>query len=139
MRRGSRAASTCDRMPSFDEITAKRKNRCYEDSASSFIEFRPTPHTRHGFALAQLLHYALEPDPELPPDATPRERLVFAFSTADVVLFGLRLATLADLLREHKLAAVWPLPERYGNLEPSQPFVTVITIRMLDKSDGAAG
>ena len=54
-----------------------------------------------------------------------RERLVLAFSTADVVLFGLRLA------------AVWPLAERYGNLEPAQPFVTSITIRLLDKSDKA--
>jgi hypothetical protein len=125
-------------MSSLDEIIAKRKNRCYEDSASSFIEFRPTPHTRRGFALAQLLHYNLEPDPELPPDAIPRERLVLAFSTADVVLFGLRLATLAERLREHKLAAVWPLAERYSNLDPSQPFVTNITIRMLDKSDKPA-
>lgn len=41
------------------------------------------------------------------------------------------------------LAAVWPLAERYNNLEPSQPFVSGITRRLLadksDKSDGAAG
>ena len=69
---------------------------------------------------------------------------MFAFSTADVVVFGARLSFLVDLLREQKLAAVWPLAERYSNLEPSQPFVSGITIRMLDhkpakSGDGAAG
>ena len=125
-------------MPSLhEELAAKRKNRCYEDSAASFIEFRPTPHTRHGFALAQLLHYTLEPDPELPlgDSRSPRERLVFAFSTADVVVFGARLSFLVELLRDHKLTAVSTLAERYSNLDPSQPFVTNITIRMLDKSE----
>ena len=56
----------------------------------------------------------------------------------DVVVFGARLAFLVDLLRDHKLTAVWPLAERYSNLEPSQPFVSAIAIRPLgDKSDGA--
>lgn len=44
---------------------------------------------------------------------------------------------MVDLLREHKLAAVQPLAERYSNLEPSQPFVSAITIRMLDKQGGS--
>ena len=83
--------------------------------------------------MAQLLHYTLEPDPELPLDApAPRERLVFAFSSADVVVFGVRLSLLTELLRDHKLAALWPLAERYANLEPSQPCVTGITVRLLD-------
>jgi hypothetical protein len=83
----------------------------------------------------------LEPDPELPlgDSPAPRERLVFAFSTADVVVFGARLAFLVDLIRDHKLTAVWPLGERYRNLEPSQPFVSAIAIRPLsDKSKDAA-
>jgi len=40
----------------------------------------------------------------------------------------------------HKLAvATWSLAERYSKLEPSQPFVSQITIRPIDnKSDSAA-
>jgi hypothetical protein len=122
-------------------VAARRDQRCYESGNAAFIEFRPNPRTRQGFSSAQLLHYTLEPDPELPLDSPgPKERLVFAFSTADVVVFGARLAFLVDLLRDHKLAAVWPLAERYSNLEPSQPFVSSIAIRPLgNKSDGAAG
>ncbi|WP_255420615.1 hypothetical protein [Opitutus sp. ER46] len=41
------------------------------------------------------------------------------------------------VLRDHNLAAVRPLAERYSNLEPSQPFVSAVTIRMLDKSGGS--
>ncbi len=82
-------------------------------------------------------HYTLEPDPELPFDSpAPKERLVFAFSTADVVVFGVRLSFLMELLREHKLAAVWPIAERYANLEPSQPCVTGITVRLLENNPG---
>jgi hypothetical protein len=62
---------------------------------------------------------------------------VFTFSTADVVVFGAHLSHLADLLRDHKLTAAWPLAERYSNLEPSQPFVSGITIQMLAQSDGS--
>ena len=130
-------------MPSLrEEMEAKRRNRCYEESGhAAYIEFRPNPRTRQGFSVSQLLHYTLEPDPELPLDSpAPRDRLVFAFSTADVVVFGARLALLADLVREHKLAAVWLLAERYSNLEPTQPFVSGITIRLLsDKSDKDSG
>lgn len=127
-----------------DELTAKREahRRCYESGNASFIEFRPNPRTRQGFAAGQLLHYTLEPDPELPlgDSPTPRERLVFAFSTADVVVFGARLSFLVELLRDHKLTAVSTMAERYVNLEPSQPFVSAIAIRPLgNKSDGAAG
>jgi hypothetical protein len=94
------------------------------------------PRTRHGFALAQLLHYTLEPEVGELTDA-PRERLTLAFSTADVVVSGVRLAGLCDLLREHKLAAVWPLAERYANLFPDKHVVSEIVIRPLDKSSGA--
>jgi hypothetical protein len=127
-------------MPSTlaEELASQKKHRCYDDSSASFIEFRPTPRTRHGFALAQLLHYTLEPDLGELTDA-PRERLVLAFSTADVVVFGVRLTGLTDLLRDHKLAAVWPLAERYNNLFPDKPVVAEIVVRLLDKSGGAAG
>ena len=123
-------------------MEAKRAapRRCYESGNAAFIEFRPDPRTRQGFSASQLLHYTLEPDPELPlgDSPAPRERLVFAFSTADVVVFGARLAFLVDLLREQKLAAVWPLAERYSNLEPSQPFVSSITIHLLGKANATS-
>jgi hypothetical protein len=106
------------------QLVAKRQEhqRCYDYSSGAFIEFRPNPRARFGFSLAQLHQYTLEPDPELPLDSpAARERLVLAFSTGDVVVFGVRLASLLDHLRDQKLAAVWPLAERYANLEPSQP------------------
>lgn len=118
-----------------EELAAKRQEhqRCYDYGGGAFIEFRPNPRTRYGFSVAQLHHYTLEPDPELPLDApAQRERLVLAFSTGDVVVFGVRLASLLDHLRDQKLAAVWPLADRYANLEPAQPCVTGITVRLLD-------
>lgn len=121
-----------------EELEAKRAapRRCYESGTAAFIEFRPNPRTRQGFAVAQLLHHTLEPDPELPLRDSPtlRERLVFAFSTADVVVFGARLSHVVELLRDHKLTAVWPLAEGYSNLESFQPFVSQIVIRPLDKN-----
>lgn len=132
-------------MPSSlrEELEAKRAapRRCYESGNAAFIEFRPNPHTRQGFSASQLLHYTLEPDPELPlgESPAPRERLVFAFSTADVVVFGARLSHLVELLREHKLMAVSAMAERYVNLDTSQPFVSAIAIRPLgDKAGDAA-
>jgi hypothetical protein len=62
---------------------------------------------------------------------------VFAFSTADVVVFGARLSQLVELVREHKLTAVSTMAERYINLDTSQPFVSAIAIRPLGKSDDA--
>jgi hypothetical protein len=40
-------------------------------------------------------------------------------------------------LREHKLAGIWPLAQRYSNLEPNQPFVAEIVVRPLDKQGGS--
>jgi hypothetical protein len=82
----------------------------------------------------------LEPDPELPlgDSPAPRERLVFAFSTADVVVFGARLSHLVELLRDQKLTAVSTMAERYVNLDTSQPFVSAIAIRPLGDKSGRA-
>lgn len=84
---------------------------------------------------------AFGPHPErrlpLGDSPAPCKRLVFAFSTADVVVFGACLAFLVDLLRDQKLGAVWPLAERYSNLEPTQPFVSAIAIRPLDNKANA--
>lgn len=124
-------------MSSLKEQFLKRKSECHESGECSFVEFQPTANTRQGFALAQLLHYTLDANPAAELD-TP-DRLTLAFSTADVVLVGARLFRLTDLVREHKLAVVRTLPDRYSELEPLQSFVAEIVIRPLDKSHGAAG
>jgi len=125
-------------MSSLKEQLAARKPECFESEERSFIEFQPTPDSRQGFALAQLLHYTLEANPAAGKEEAP-ERLTLAFSTADVVIFGARLVRLTDLLREHKLAVVRPLSGRYSNLEPTQPWVAEIVIARIDKSGGAPG
>jgi hypothetical protein len=125
-------------MSSLKEQLAARKPECFESEERSFIEFQPTPDSRQGFALAQLLHYTLEANPAAGKEEAP-ERLSLAFSTADVVILGARLVRLTDLLREHRLAIVRPLSGRYSNLEPTQPWVAEIVIARLDKSGGAPG
>lgn len=126
-----------------EEMQAKREASALRRERQRLLYRVPAqPAHGQGFSASQPLHYTFEPDPELPlgDSPAPRERLVFAFSTADVVVFGARLSFLVDLLRDHKLTAVWPLAERYSNLEPSQPFVSGITIRLLcDKSDQSSG
>ena len=120
-----------------EQLLARRRTECHESGECLFVEFQPTPNTRQGFALAQLLHYTLDANPAAELD-TP-DRLTLAFSTADVVMVGARLVRLTDLVREHKLAVVRTLPGRYSELEPHQSFVAEIVIRRLDKSGGAAG
>jgi hypothetical protein len=113
-------------MSTLKEQLWKNKAECHESGASSFVEFQPTVNTRQGFALAQLLHYTLDANTAAELD-TP-DRLTLAFSTADVVIVGARLVRLSDLVREHKLAVVRTLPDRYRELEPHQAFVAEIII-----------
>lgn len=112
---------------------------CYSGgtrSGGAFIEFRPDAHRRLGFPWAQLCHYTLEPNPGS--DDTP-ERLTLAFSTADVVLVGARLAKLVDLIHEHDLDWVAVVDARHAGLLARAPWVATIAIARLDKSGGAAG
>jgi hypothetical protein len=124
-------------MSSLKEQLLKRKSECHESGECSFVEFQPAPNTRQGFALAQLLHYTLDANPAAELD-TP-DRLTLAFSTADVVIVGARLVRLSDLVREHKLAVVRTLPDRYSELEPHQSFVAEIIIRPVGKPAGFEG
>ena len=127
-------------MSSLQEQLIARRPECFESGTSdrSFIEFQLTPGTRQGFAMAQLLHYTLEPEAGAVPDA-PSERLTLAFSTVDVVILGARLVHLSNLLCEHKLAVVRPVSGRYSHLNPDHAWVAEILVRRLDKSGGAAG
>lgn len=102
----------------------------------SFIEFRPDPHTRTGFAMSQLCNYTLEANPDVQRDLSP-ERLTFCFSTADVVLFGARLAGILALLNSHTLEWVAALDARYLNAD-SRPWVGRIVVTRLDKPPQAS-
>jgi len=97
----------------------------------AFVEFRPDPHTRIGFPWAQLCHYSLDPVGGGELDAP--ERLTLAFSTADVVVTGARLAKLVDLVNEHDLDSVSALDARYAGTLGSNPWVAKIAIAHIGK------
>jgi len=78
------------------------------------------------------VQFTFEPNPAAEDDnggrAQAPQKLALAFSTADVVVLGWRLGTLADKLRENDLATVHVLPKRFGELDRSKPFAASITI-----------
>ncbi len=110
------------------------KEDCYTTSGKycACIEFHLSEHKRRGFPTSQLMDYTLEPNPDAEDDnggrAQAPQKLALAFSTADVVVLGWRLGTLADKLRENDLATVHVLPKRFGELDRSKPFVASITV-----------
>ena len=96
-----------------------------------FVEFHVTAHARHGFPVGQLCHYTLESnavDGDEPP-----ERLTLGFPTADVVLFGARLATIVEKLQTQSLTAVLPLDARYAGTLGANPWVARIVVSRIDK------
>ena len=128
-----------------DQFEAAKKTEAGKNAASfhdashavSFVEFRPDARTRVGFPMAQLCHYTLEPNPDGNRDAPP-ERLTLAFSTADVVVSGARLAGLVTLLAAHTLEWVAVVDARYANAE-DRAWVGAITVGHFGKSPSAAG
>ena len=84
-----------------------------------------------------LCHYTLDANPD--PEGDARERLTLAFSTADVVVTGARLALLLEPLHQHRLASLAAMDARYANVGAPKPWVARIVIARLDKSNGAAG
>src|SRR5208283_5424247 len=112
-----------------------------DDSCSSLsgrycsaIEFYLSEHKRRAFCTSQLIEYTLEPNPDAADDKDiPPQRLALAFSTADVVLLGWRLGSLADKLQENDLAAVRTLSKRYAEVDRHMPFVASITITPIAK------
>jgi len=94
------------------------------------IEFRSGTQ-RRGFHSSHLIEYTLEqnPGPEGEANAkTPLEKLVLAFSTADVTISGWRLGRLADALRDNELAAVSTSPKHPGERDSTKPCVAAIVI-----------
>ncbi len=92
---------------------------------------------RHGFNISQLLHYRVEANSAAGNNAPP-EKLIIAFTTADVTLLGWRLDRVAERLRDGDLLAVRTLPPRYlsvvgsvqsvSNPDPTKCLVVDISI-----------
>jgi hypothetical protein len=115
------------------------KDDCYTTSGKycACIEFHLDEEHRHGFHTTQLTDYTMEPNPDASEDKNaPPQKLALAFSTADVVILGWRLARLADLLRENGLATVHVLSKRYADVDRGKPFVASIIITPIGKSPG---
>lgn len=97
------------------------------------IEFR-NGKQRRGFHSSHLIEYTLEENPEATEDtSTPPEKIILAFSTADVTISGWRLGRLADALRDNELAAVSTSPKRFGELDATKPCVASIVITLIEK------
>lgn len=116
-------------------MSTSLKDDCYQATNKHCfcIEFR-IGKQRRGFHSNHLIEYTLEENPDAKDDLnTPPEKLVLAFSTADVTISGWRLGRLADALRDNVLAAVGTLPKRYGELDPTKPYVASIVITPIEK------
>lgn len=116
-------------------MSTSLKDDCYQIAHKHCfcIEFR-IGKQRRGFHSSHLIEYTLEENPEAKDDSnTPPEKLVLAFSTADVTISGWRLGRLADALRDNELAAVSAAPKRYGELDPTKPYVASIVITPIEK------
>lgn len=129
-------------MPLSQQLT-DRKNEdeepvCFVEALSSqplgFIVFFDGPRSRHGFSLAQLLHFRIALRDALAgdgSDAAPHV-LTLAFSTADITITGWRLERLATLLQEGRLAAVKVIPVRHVALTGNRPAVASIEIKPIE-------
>jgi hypothetical protein len=112
------------------------KDICYlqTEIGAACIEFRLDEHRRRAFNASQLITYSLDPNPDADDDKNaPPQKLSFAFSTADVTVLGWRLGSLADCLRENRLAAIGIVPQRYSGLEHNSPCVSAIAITDVSK------
>jgi hypothetical protein len=107
-----------------------KEDSCYTTAGKycACIEFHLDEEHRHGFHTSQLIDYTLEPNSAGEDENVPPQKLVLAFSTADVVILGWRLGRLADLLHENDLATVQVLAQRYADLGRVRPFVASIII-----------
>ena len=110
------------------------KNDCYKLAHKQClcIEFVLAEDQRRGFHTGQLIDYRLEPNSSDEKDAPP-DKLTLAFATADVVMLGWKLSSLAEHLRDGDLLVVRALPDRYSHLEPKQAFVASISITPIAK------
>jgi hypothetical protein len=116
------------------EIT---NEQCYTTTNKycACIEFQLDKENRHGFHTSQLIDYTLGPNPDARDDRNaPPQKLMLAFSTADVVILGWRLEYLATKLCESELATVRILPKRNEDLDRFKSFVASIKITPIEKN-----
>ncbi len=111
------------------------KNECYKLAHKHClcIEFVLAEDQRRGFHTGQLIDYRLEPNSSDEKDAPP-DKLTLAFATADVVILGWKLSSLAEHLRDGDLLSVRSSPARYAHLERSTAYVASITVTAIPKS-----
>ena len=105
------------------------KNDCYKLAHKHClcIEFVLTEDQRRGFHTGQLIDYRLEPNSSEEKDAPP-DKLTLAFATADVVVLGWKLTSLAEHLRDGDLLSVRAMPSRYAGLDRFKTFVASVTV-----------
>ena len=110
------------------------KNECYKLAHKHClcIEFVLAEDQRRGFHTGQLIDYRLEPNSSDEKDAPP-DKLTLAFATADVVMLGWKLSSLAEHLRDGDLLSVRSNPARYALLERSTAYVASITVTAIPK------
>ena len=112
------------------------KNDCYKLAHKHClcIEFVLAEDRRRGFHTGQLIDYRLEPNSSDEKDAPP-DKLTLAFATADVVVLGWKLSSLAEHLRDGDLLSVRSLSSRYAHLEHSKVFVASIATTPIAKTN----
>ncbi len=110
------------------------KNECYKLAHKHClcIEFVLAEDQRRGFHTGQLIDYRLEPNSSDEKDAPP-DKLTLAFATADVVMLGWKLSSLAEHLRDGDLLSVRSNPARYALLERYTAYVASITVTPIPK------
>ena len=109
---------------------------CYEtmNKYCACIEFQLDKQNCRGFHTSQLIDYTVEPNPNASDDRNaPQQKFTLSFSTADVVILGWRLETLAKRLCENELAVVRIQPRRYADLDRFKTFVASIKITPIEK------
>jgi hypothetical protein len=75
-----------------------KEDSCYATSGKycACIEFQLDKEYYHGFHTSQSIDYTIEPNPDAADDrGAPPQKFTLARSTADVVILGWRLETLA--------------------------------------------
>ena len=103
------------------------------------MEFQIDEDHRHGFPTSQLIHYRLDPNPEVGDNKNaPPQKLTLAFSNADVVVLGWKLSRLVNLLNENNLATVSIFPKPTGQTDQQESFVATIKIAPIEDQKGTA-
>ena len=117
-------------------MSLESKEWCFRISTAHnpFIEFHLDSHHRQVFNTSHLINFSLAPNPDAAKDKNlPPQQLALNFSTADVLMLGWRLESLADYLRENHVRSIHILPQRYSEMERCLSYVSSIRINPVGK------